>query len=438
MMTGDGPFEPSGRREPRLPLHPEGATPWIAQGEGVVALSLVGEDLAPGSLSRRALPTAALHAAEEALVTGEARVVVSRSQCYVAGGRRAPLPALALVRAAAGTPGSTLRAALDRALAELDERLASRAAADPFAAALAARPSLAPTIDVLRRVARTSLSVLFVGETGTGKEVLARALHVASQRSGPFVAENCAALPADLIEAELFGVRRGAFTGAHADRTGRIQRSHRGTLFLDEIGDLPPVAQGKLLRVLQEREVRPVGASEAIAVDLRVVSATLHDLAAPEHAERFRRDLFFRVAGIVVRLPSLAETRADLPFLVVTLLERIASEGLGPGRHLTREALCELSLADLPGNVRELDHALRRASALASGPRIGLADIQSCLGHSRAAPRNLEERAIQEALRAARGVKVEAARRLGWTRQKLYRRLSSLGLDGEGASTKTR
>jgi len=274
--------------------------------------------------------------------------------------------------------------------------------------------------------------VLLLGETGTGKELFARAIHAGSGRGGPFVAENCAALPEGLLEAELFGVKRGAYTGAERDRRGRIEEAHRGTLFLDEVADLPLALQAKLLRALQEREIRPLGSDRPIRVDLRVVAATHAQLLDRAREGAFRLDLYYRLAGFVCDVPPLRERLPDLPYLCHTLLTRAADEGVGPGRRLTERGLERLGRLSFPGNVRELDNLLRRAATLASGPRIDAVSI----GEDDAPPprQNLESRMILQALRMSGGVKAEAARRLGWSRQKLYRRIAALGI-GRGQET---
>jgi DNA-binding NtrC family response regulator len=265
--------------------------------------------------------------------------------------------------------------------------------------------------------------VLLLGETGTGKELAARALHAASRRPGPLVAENCAALPLGLVESELFGSSRGAFTGAERDREGLLRAAHRGTLFLDEVGDMPASVQAKLLRVLQEGEVRPLGNARAFHVDLRVVSATSRDIAEAG----LRDDLLYRLAAVTVRIPALRERRGDLPLLARHFL----SEVLGSERRFTREALQALGRYDWPGNVRQLRFEVERAAALATGPRIGV----QALSEDVLAPAAEEEesigaerRMIEAALRAAGGRKARAAAAIGWTRQKLYRRMEVLGI----------
>lgn len=287
-------------------------------------------------------------------------------------------------------------------------------------------PSLASILGRLRRVAPTSLSVLVVGETGTGKEVLARAIHAASQRPGRFVAENCAALPETLLEAELFGVRRGAFTGADASRHGLAVAADSGSLFLDEVGEMSERLQVKLLRMLQEREVRPVGASRAESFDARVLAGTNREASTGGRRFGLRPDLYYRLAQLRVTLPPLRSRRADIPWLSAVLLDRAQRARLGPGETLTPPALHRLMSLTFAGNVRELENVLYQACALARGPAIDAPLIDEVVEEQSI---EIPERdMIREALERARGVKSAAARHLGWSRQRLYRRLEYFGL----------
>jgi two-component system, NtrC family, response regulator PilR len=221
------------------------------------------------------------------------------------------------------------------------------------------------------KVARSMAPVLVRGESGTGKELVARAIHACSHRAdGPFVAVNCSAIPETLLEAEFFGARKGSYTGASADREGYFQAARGGTLFLDEIGDLPLPMQSKLLRAIQERQVRSLGSTQEDAVDVRVVSATHKDLAADVQAGRFRQDLFYRLNVIEIVVPPLRERREDLPALCEALLARIAHEaGMAPPQ-LTPHVLEQLQAQPLPGNVRELENLLHRALALSDGSQL--------------------------------------------------------------------
>ncbi|MCU0253839.1 MAG: sigma 54-interacting transcriptional regulator [Acidobacteria bacterium] len=378
-----------------------------------------------------ALPAAVRAAAERSLLSGRRRALRGRGWSWAVGGVAEPCPALVAVWGERDTDPARLMRAVETWEEELASSLLPEALqADPLLAVEASAPSLGAAAADLRRIAAAPLNLLLLGPTGAGKEVLARAIHAASRRRGAFVAENCAAIPETLVEAELFGVRRGAFTGAIADREGRIAEAQHGTLFLDEIGDLPLSAQTKLLRALQEGEVRPLGATRPLAVDVRVLAATHRDVRALAAAGAFRSDLFFRLAGAVIEIPALAARRSDLPFLAAALLARLAREGIGPGRRLGSAALRALAQHAWEGNVRELDNLLRRAAALAGGPQIGVADLR--LPPARRIGGNLEAAAIRDALGQALGVKADAARRLGWSRQKLYRRLEALGIEPRG------
>ena len=261
----------------------------------------------------------------------------------------------------------------------------------------AARPAAAPAVPVsgaLRRmaghssamqqvralvdkVARSMAPVLVHGESGTGKELVARAIHEVSPRAAqPFIAVNCSAIPEQLLEAEFFGYRKGAFTGAAEDREGFFQAANGGTLFLDEIGDLPLSMQSKLLRAVQERSVRPVGAVSELAVNVRLLSATHKDLGAEVQAGKFRQDLYYRLNVIQIRVPPLRERLEDLLDISERVLERIAHDaGVSPAPRLTREALQHLARYPFPGNVREMENLLHRAVALSGGETIGVADL---------------------------------------------------------------
>ena len=230
---------------------------------------------------------------------------------------------------------------------------------------------------LVEKVARSMAPVLVHGESGTGKELVARAIHDCSPRAAaPFVAVNCGAIPEALLEAEFFGYRKGAFTGANEDRDGFFQAAQGGTLFLDEIGDLPLAMQSKLLRVIQERAVRPIGVVNEVPVNVRILSATHRDLAAEVLAARFRQDLYYRLNVIRISVPPLRERVSDVPAICAAVIERIARDaGVTPLPALTADALHHLLRYPFPGNVRELENLLHRALALSSGPAIGRADL---------------------------------------------------------------
>ncbi len=290
-----------------------------------------------------------------------------------------------------------LRAAV--VAAQQSQRLLPAAASDSRPAPLTAAPPPPGGIRALARIAGSSTAmtqirsriekvatsmapVLILGESGTGKELVARAVHECSHRSaGPFVAVNCGAIPDNLIEAEFFGARKGAYTGASHDREGYFQAASGGTLFLDEIGDLPLQMQAKLLRVIQERRVRPLGSVQEETVDVRIVSATHRDLATMVRNGEFRQDLFYRLNVIELRIPPLRERREDLPELVETLLRRFSEESGRPVPELSEQAMAWLRRHDLPGNVRELENLLQRALALSSGHRLEPDDFSDSNGH---------------------------------------------------------
>ena len=224
--------------------------------------------------------------------------------------------------------------------------------------------------EVIQLIAPKRVTVLIGGETGTGKEVIAKAIHAASNRAAlPMVSVNCTALPASLIETELFGHAKGAFTGAHASRIGRFEQANRSTIFLDEIGDLPLEAQAKLLRVLQDHEFQRVGSSETMKVDVRVVAASNIDLEQAARERRFREDLFYRLNVVPIHIPPLRERREDIPLLLDHFLEKISRAEDAPPKQISPEAVDYLKSLEWPGNVRQLEHAMQMAFAL-SGDRL--------------------------------------------------------------------
>jgi DNA-binding NtrC family response regulator len=257
--------------------------------------------------------------------------------------------------------------AADATTAELDP---------PTASLTTLSPELGRTFEVLNDVARSSIPIHISGETGTGKEVLARSIHIMSGRRGPFVAVNCGGLPPTLVEAELFGYRKGAFSGALDERVGLVRTADEGTLFLDEIGDLPHAAQAAILRVLQEREVLPIGSDKPVPVNLRLVSATHRDLEAAARAGHFRADLLARLAGYRVKLPALRERREDLGSLLARLLERIEDVPT-TGVRLSPAAARALVSHAWPRNIRELEHRIRLGVVLA---KEGLVDVDHVFG----------------------------------------------------------
>ena len=288
-------------------------------------------------------------------------------------------------------------------------------------------------MSLIDRAAACDTPVLLVGESGTGKELLARALHKKSPRApGPFVAVNCSAIPEALLESELFGHRRGAFTDARDNQPGLFQVAHRGTILLDEIGDMAPPLQGKLLRVLQEKEVHPVGAPAPVPVDARIVTATHRDLAALVAQDRFRQDLLYRINVIEVRVPALRDRPDDLAPLVEQLLVKYGARLGKPGYRVSADAMAELRCHTWPGNVRELQNVIERALVLGTGPMIGVDDLPDSFREAPSKPAgiagrrlaDIEREHIIRTLGAVAGNKAAAARVLGVNRKTLYRKLT--------------
>jgi two-component system response regulator GlrR len=307
---------------------------------------------------------------------------------------------------------------------------------EKFAAGLVTRsPLVQAVIEDARRVAKTDSAVLITGASGTGKEVLARAIHGGSTRAArPFVAINCAAVPADLLESELFGHKKGSFTGAHNDHPGLFRAAEGGSVFLDEIGDMPGELQVKLLRVLQEREVRPVGETRTLPVDVRVLSATHSDLESRVAAGTFREDLFYRLNVVRLRLPELDERREDIPLLVAHRLQQLA-EGGQPKRVYSPEAMEVLVAAAWPGNVRQLFNIVEQNVALAPGRVISGALVRRSLGETGGGLPSFDEaraeftRAyLRQVLELAGGNISRAARLAGRNRTDLYKLLHRHGI----------
>jgi two-component system response regulator HydG len=336
-------------------------------------------------------------------------------------------------------PLSLTRLALDvgRALEKrrLEQDVLRLAAArdSAFGGITAASSAMRPVVSLLRRAADSESNLLLLGESGTGKEVAARAVHEHSRRAGrPFVAVHCGALPGELLESELFGHMRGSFTGADRERKGLFLAADGGTLFLDEVGTAPARVQVGLLRALQERRVRPVGAEKDLPVDVRIVAATNADLDAEMAEGRFRPDLYYRLATFVVQLPPLRERREDIPLLVGPLLEDAVRRS-GRKATISPRALARLAGYDWPGNVRELAHVLERAVLLAEGSVIREQDLPlpAAAEPGEAVPtlEEVERRHIEQVLALCGGNKVRAARLLGIPRPNLYRKLERYGLE---------
>jgi len=340
----------------------------------------------------------------------------------------------------------TLRAAMEVGRAR-DLTRALAAEIGPEAELIGRTPSMNRVRDLVRKVAPTDARVLITGESGTGKELAAAAIHGLSKRSGgPFIRVNSAAIPRDLVESEMFGHEKGAFTGATERRRGRFELAHGGTLFLDEVADLGPEAQSKLLRALETREVERVGGTGPIAVDVRVIAATNRDLHEECRAGRFREDLLFRLEVVPIRMPPLRERMEDVALLVEHALQRLRRrQGIHAPR-FSADAVAALQRYAWPGNVRELMNLVERLSILSPGPEVQPADVGAVLPRA-AAPvpetpsyadadaRGLRDRLddyerelISGALHAAGGNVAEAGRRLQTDRANLYRRMKRLGI----------
>ncbi|HEV2341654.1 MAG TPA: sigma-54 dependent transcriptional regulator [Candidatus Acidoferrales bacterium] len=295
-------------------------------------------------------------------------------------------------------------------------------------------PKMQRIYKMIEKVSQHNYPVLILGESGSGKELVARSIHYSGpRRNRQYVPVDCSALVPTLIESELFGYAKGAFTGAMHSKQGLIESANGGTLFLDEIGNLPLDMQVKLLRVLQEKEIRPVGTNERVSLDLRVISATNHDLESDVRAGKFRQDLYFRLNVVQIKLPPLREHRGDIPLLVQHFLEKFSESGRA-SLTIAEDAMARLQAYDWPGNVRELENAIERAVALGSGPILHSGDLPSNLQYAAAAERvqpaeddlhleEIERRAIFRALREAGGDKLVAARLLGIGKTTLYRKL---------------
>ncbi|PNU19636.1 DNA-binding response regulator [Geothermobacter hydrogeniphilus] len=313
-------------------------------------------------------------------------------------------------------------------------------------------PAMQRVFSRLEKIVHTDSTILILGESGTGKELVARAIHFnGTRRNKPIIAINCGAIPAELLESELFGHVRGAFTGAVADKPGKFELADGGTVFLDEIGTMPPPLQMKLLRVLQEQEIERVGGRKPIKINVRVISATNADLEADVRAGRFREDLYYRLNVIPILLPPLRERREDIPLLVRHFLQKSCQEMQRNLMSVSPEAMQALENYDWPGNVREMENVIERSVALTDGDRIGRADLPPDIGgldedagDDRIAPRvtergidmpatvaEMERELIRDALRIGNGIKARAAALLGINRTTLVEKIKRLGLQEE-------
>ena len=321
----------------------------------------------------------------------------------------------------------------------------NRRLAGPWTQAIVGRsPAVERLLREIQLAGPTPARILIQGENGTGKELVARALHAAGpRRDQPFVAVNCSAIPEELIESELFGHERGAFTGATQSRRGRFEEAHHGTLFLDEIGDMSARAQTKLLRVLQENEIQRVGGNRAIHVDVRVIAATNQNLAELVRSEHFREDLYFRIAVVPITVPPLRERAEDIPLLVEHFAAQIAKESGGKPRRFTPGAVELLQRYGFPGNVRELRNIVERLWIMTRGTTIGPEQVHSVLPQAERAAkgvrlgdavREFERKEIEAALLASGGSMTKAASLLGLERSHLYKKMKKVGCRPESWS----
>ncbi|MES2065137.1 MAG: PEP-CTERM-box response regulator transcription factor [Pseudomonadota bacterium] len=321
------------------------------------------------------------------------------------------------------------------ALEAENRRLATRATGTALGGMITASPEMLKVTRTIERVAGADVSVMLLGASGTGKEVLARGLHDSSpRRGGAFVAINCAAIPETLLESELFGHEKGAFTGAIKTTEGKIEQAQGGTLFLDEIGDVPLPLQVKLLRFLQERTIERIGGRKAIAVDTRIVCATHQDVDAMVASGSFREDLYYRLAEIVVRIPSLAERSGDAVLLAQHFLKSYAKSMHAAVTGLSPDARAAIAAWGWPGNVRELENRMKRAVIMAEGKLVTAADLDLAEGGAelplnlRAARESADRSAIAQALARAEGNISNTAKLLGVSRPTLYDLLKSYDL----------
>ncbi len=317
--------------------------------------------------------------------------------------------------------------------------LQARTAGQGFEGMLGSSPQMQQVFASIRKVATADVPVLILGESGTGKEMAALAIHRQSnRRAGPFAAINCTAIPETLLESELFGHEKGAFTGAHVQRKGRIEASAGGTLFLDEIGELPTSLQVKLLRFLQEQRLERVGGREAIQIDTRVVAATNADLKAAMAEGRFREDLYYRLAVVVITLPPLREREGDLALLAKSLLQRFAVESGKLISGFSRPALRAVEAYNWPGNVREMENRIKRAVIMAEGRQITPEDLELTPAGSgyhgvslKEARESVEKEMVERALARHKGKISRAADELGVSRPTFYELMDKLGIKRE-------
>ncbi len=315
--------------------------------------------------------------------------------------------------------------------------LKSREGVEPFEGILGNSPQIGKVFERIRKVSGTDVPVLIVGESGTGKELAAKAIHARSSRSeGPFIAINCGAIPENLLESELFGHEKGAFTGAHVQRKGRIELARGGTLFLDEIGELTLSLQVKILRFLQDGGIERVGGRESITVDARIIAATNRDLEKAMRENQFREDLYYRLSVVTIRIPSLREREGDILLLARYFLNRFSRELSGAPMEFTVQAERALESHSWPGNVREMENRIKRAVIMAEGKRIKPADLEIEKGKShehggetlKKAREDIERNMIIETIKTQKGNLSNVARVLGISRPALYDLMKKLDI----------
>jgi len=324
---------------------------------------------------------------------------------------------------------------LEREHRELQERLK----VEPFEEMIGTSPQIQAVFNSIRKVATSDAPVLIAGESGTGKELTARAIHrLSNRKNGPFVAINCSAIPETLLESELFGHEKGAFTGAHIQRKGRFETAHEGTLFLDEIGDLPGHLQVKLLRFLQEQKIERIGGREEISVDVRIIAASNRDLKEAMKDGRFREDLYYRIGVVVVSLPPLREREGDILVLATALLQRYSLENKKNVIGFTPQAIRAIKTYHWPGNIREIENRIKRAVIMAEGSKITPHDLELASPFEKyegkglkEAREELERDFIQKALLKHKGNVSKAAEELGVSRPSLYEMMEKLGMKKE-------
>jgi two-component system NtrC family response regulator len=411
----------------------------LIAGDRESAISLLRRTTAPVMTLDLGLPPDPANVSEGMVALQEILSLSPRSKVIVVTGNDDRENALAAIERGAydfyqkPIDPDVLKVIIDRAynLYELEEEnrvLLNQQRVSPLDGIVANSPEMLDVCRVLEKVSPTDISVLLLGESGTGKEVLARAVHMLSDRKDrPFVAINCASIPDTLLESELFGYEKGAFTGANKRTLGKVETANDGTLFLDEIGDMPINLQAKLLRFLQERVIERVGGRDEIPVDVRVICATNQNLDQMIQAGNFREDLFYRISEVTIKIPPLRERVGDAVLLAWAFLEKYDASGRHKVSGFTKSALQAIEDYDWPGNVRELENKIKRAVVMADGSQITADELQLSTNQTDSMPLNLrvvreeaEAKAILRALNYVKGNVSKAAELLGVSRPTLY------------------